>query len=146
MTKPALAYQAGDFSSTTYQFVTNTTGAAPTWTPATAADTTVTAQADFVFGQGHEWNDGLEYMSFADIPAELRDLNVVHAAEAIDTLVRDTIVAGTNVAYANAEATRPDYNQRIILICMIFFMQSLHSEIMMHLILMGCIQQCVPPM
>ncbi len=108
MTKPALAYVAGAFSGTTYQFVTNTTGASPTWTPATAADTTVTAQADFVFGQGHEWNDGLEYMSFADIPAELRDLNVVHAAEAIDTLVKDTIVAGTNVAYANARATRPN--------------------------------------
>jgi len=25
MTKPALAYQSGDFSTTTYQFVTNTT-------------------------------------------------------------------------------------------------------------------------
>lgn len=108
MTKPGLAYQAGDFSGSTYQFVTNTTGAAPTWTPATAADTTVTAQADFIFGQGHEWNDGLEYMSFADIPAELRDLNVVHAAEAIDTIVRDMLVAGTNVAYANQRATRPN--------------------------------------
>lgn len=107
MTKPGLTSHAGDFSGTTYQFVTNTTGAAPTWTPATAADTIVTAQADFIFGQGHEWNDGLEYMSFADIPAELRDLNVVHAAEAIDTIVRDMLVAGTNVAYANQRATRP---------------------------------------
>jgi N4-gp56 family major capsid protein len=108
MTKPGLAYQAGDFSTTTYQFVTNTTGAAPTWTPATAADTTVTAQADFVFGQGHEWNDGLEYMSFADIPAELRNLNVMHAAEATDTLVRDVVKAGTNVIYAGGVATRPN--------------------------------------
>ncbi len=108
MTKPGLASQSGDFSGTTYQYVKNTTGAAPTWTPATAANTTVTAQADFLFGQGHEWNDGLEYMSFADIPKELRLLNTVHAAEAIDTEVRDTIAAGTNVAYANGRATRPN--------------------------------------
>ena len=108
MTKPGLTSRSGDFSGTTYQYVKNTTGASPTWTPATAADTTVTATAEFLFGQGHEWNDGLEYMSFADIPKELRNLNFLHAAEAIDTEVRDTIVAGTNVYYANGRATRPN--------------------------------------
>lgn len=108
MTKPGLASQSGDFSGSTYQYVKNTTGAPPTWTPATAADTVITAQADFLWGQGHEWNDGLEYMSFADVPKELRKLNFLHAAEAIDTEVRDTIVAGTNVSYANARATRPN--------------------------------------
>ncbi len=108
MTKPALNSRDGDFSGTTYQYVKNTTGASPTWTPATAADTVVTAQADFLFGQGHEWNEGLEYMSFADIPKELRNLNFLHAAEAVDTEVRDMLVAGTNVYYANAKATRPN--------------------------------------
>lgn len=108
MTKPGLASQSGDFSGTTYQYVKNTTGASPTWTPATATDTTISAQADFLFGQGHEWNDGLEYMSFADIPKELRNLNFMHAGEAIDTEVRDMLVAGTNVYYANARATRPN--------------------------------------
>jgi N4-gp56 family major capsid protein len=108
MTKPGLTSRSGDFSGTTYQYVKNTTGASPTWTPATAADTTVTATAEFLFGQGHEWNDGLEYMSFADIPKELRNLNFMHASEAIDTEVRDVVVAGTNVNYANGRATRPD--------------------------------------
>jgi N4-gp56 family major capsid protein len=108
MTKPGLTSQSGDFSGTTYQYVKNTTGASPTWTPATAADTTVTAQADFIFGQGHEWNDGMEYMSFADIPKELRALNFMHAGEAIDTEVRSVVTAGTNVIYANARTTRPN--------------------------------------
>jgi N4-gp56 family major capsid protein len=108
MTKPGLTSRSGDFSGTSYQYVKNTTGASPTWTPATAADTTITATADFLFGQGHEWNDGLEYMSFADIPKELRNLNFMHAAEAIDTEVRDVVVAGTNVQYANARSTRPN--------------------------------------
>lgn len=108
MTKPGLTSRSGDFSGTTYQYVKNTTGAAPTWTPATAADTTITATADHLFGQGHEWNDSLEYMSFADVPKELRNLNFLHAAEAIDTEVRDMLVAGTNVYYANARATRPN--------------------------------------
>lgn len=108
MTKPGLTSGSSDFSGTTYQYIKNSTGASPTWTPATAADTTITATADFLFGQGHEWNDGLEYMSFADIPKELRKLNFLHAGEAIDTEVRDVVTAGTNVIYANARATRPD--------------------------------------
>ena len=105
MTKPGLA-SSGSFSGSTYQYVKNTTGASPTWTPATPADTTVTAAVDFLFGQGHEWNEGVEYTSFADIPKELRTLNTLHAAEAIDTEVRDTVVAGTNVYFANNKASR----------------------------------------
>lgn len=97
---------SGNFSGYTYE--KNQTGAPPTFTPATPTDTTVTAQVDYLFGQGHEWNDALEYNSFADIPKELRELNVMHAAEAIDTEVRDVVTAGTNVYYANAKATRPD--------------------------------------
>lgn len=97
---------SGNFSGYTYE--KNTTGTAPTWTPATPADTTVTAAVDFLFGQGHEWTEGLAYTSFADIPAELRKINTMHAAEAIDTEVRDMLVAGTNVYYANNQPTRPD--------------------------------------
>lgn len=106
-TKPGLTSgSSGNFSG--YQYEKNATGTPPTFTPATPADTTVTAQVDFLFGQGHEWNEGIEYTSFADIPKELRVLNTLHAAEAIDTEVRDVVAAGTNVVYANGEATRPD--------------------------------------
>ena len=104
LTKPGLTSHGSSFSSA--QYVKNTTGASPTWTPATPADTTVTAAVDFLFGQGHEWNEGVEYTSFADIPKELRVLNTLHAAEAIDTEVRDVVVAGTNVYFANNKASR----------------------------------------
>jgi len=93
------------FSGSTYY--KNSTGAPPTFTPATPTDTTVSAQVDFLFGQGHEWNEGIAYTSFADLPSELRNLNTLHAAESIDTEVKNVVVAGTNVAYANARATRP---------------------------------------
>jgi len=108
MTKIGLANQSGDFSGTSYQYVKNTTGASPTWTPATPADTTISAQVEFLFGQGHEWNESVEYTSFADIPMELKNLNTLQAAEAIDTEVRDVAKVGTNVSYANGKSTRPN--------------------------------------
>lgn len=89
-------------------YVKNSTGAAPTFTPQTPTDTTVTAQVDFLFGKGHEWNEGVEYTSFADLPKEFRTLNTLHAAEAIDTEVKSVAVAGTNVVYANGRTTRPN--------------------------------------
>lgn len=96
-----------DFSgSATY--VKNSTGTAPTWTPQTPTDTTVTAQVDFLFGKGHEWTSGIEYTSFADLPKEFRILNTLHAAEAIDSEVKAVVSAGTNVIYANGRATRPN--------------------------------------
>lgn len=97
---------SSNFSGYTYE--KNSTGAPPTFTPATPADTTVTAQVDFLFGQGHEWNEGIEYTSFADLPAELRNLNTLHAAESIDTEVRSVVTAGTNVYYANNRSSRPN--------------------------------------
>lgn len=97
---------SGNFSG--YQVEVNTTGAPPTFTPATPADVTVSAQVDFLFGQGHEWNDGIEYTSFADLPAELRTLNFAQASETIDARVKSVVVAGTNVYYANNRATRPN--------------------------------------
>lgn len=106
MTKIGITSGSDFTGSATY--VKNSTGASPTWTPQTPTDTTVTAQVDYLFGKGHEWNDAVEYNSFADIPKELRILNTMHAAESIDTEVRSVVVAGTNVTYANARATRPD--------------------------------------
>lgn len=94
-----------DFSGAA-TYVKNATGAPPTFTPATPTDTTITATADYLFGKGHEWNDGVAYTSFADIDAELRKLNALQAAEAIDTEVRDVLVAGTQVNYANSKASR----------------------------------------
>lgn len=95
---------SGNFSG--YNYEKNTTGASPTWTPATPGDTTITAQVDFLFGQGHQWNEGVQYTSLADIPKELRIINAAHAAEAIETEVRDVLVAGTNVYYANSKGSR----------------------------------------
>ena len=106
MTK--LGITSGDDFSGAATYVKNSTGAAPTFTPATPTDTTVTAQVDYLFGKGHEWNDAVEYNSFADVPKELRILNTMNAAESIDTEVRSVVTAGTNVAYANGRATRPN--------------------------------------
>lgn len=90
----------------TETYVKNTTGAPPTFTPATPTTTTVTATADYLFGKGHEWNEGAEYTSFADIRSELRKVNAEHAGRAFDTEVRDVIKAGTTVGYANGKASR----------------------------------------
>lgn len=87
-------------------YVKNTTGAAPTFTPATPTDTAVTATADYLFGKGHEWNNGVAYTSFLDIEAELRKVNAEHAGRAVDSETRDTIIAGTTVGYANTKASR----------------------------------------
>lgn len=106
MTKIGITSGSDFTGSATY--VKNSTGASPTWTPQTPTDTTVTAQVDFLFGKGHEWNDGVEYTSFADLPKEFRNLNTLHAAEAIDTEVKSVVSAGTNVLYANGRATRPN--------------------------------------
>jgi len=106
MTKVGITSGSDFTGAATY--VKNSTGASPTWTPQTPTDTTVSAQVDYLFGKGHEWNDAVEYNSFADLPKELRQLNFLHAGEAIDTEVRSVVVAGTNVVYANARATRPN--------------------------------------
>jgi len=87
-------------------YVKNQTGAAPSWTPATPSDTTITAQMDALFGIGHEWNEAVQYTSLVDLPKELRKLNAQHAAEAVEIEVRDVIKAGTTVAYANSRASR----------------------------------------
>lgn len=94
-----------DFSGAA-TYVKNTTGVAPTFTPATPSTATVTATADYLFGKGHEWNNAIAYTSFLDIDKELRRVNAEHAARAVDTEVRDVFVAGTSVSYANGKASR----------------------------------------
>lgn len=105
------AYSPGtatDFSTTTYGYVKNTTGAKPTWTPAEPALVTVSATCDWLFGQGNEWVDAMQYTSFADLPKELRMLNFLQAGEAIDAETREVVRAGTTVNYANGRSTRPN--------------------------------------
>jgi N4-gp56 family major capsid protein len=103
-TKLSLSSGTDFAGSATY--VKNTTGAAPTWTPATPADTTYTAQMDCLFGIGHEWNEAVQYTALVDLPKELRKLNAQHAAEAIDKEVRDVVIGGSNIVYADGVAGR----------------------------------------
>lgn len=105
MAVPAVS-SAADFSSGSTTYVKNTTGVAPTFSPMTPTDTTVTAQADYLFGRGYEWNNAVAYTSFADIKSELRRISAEHAGRAVDTEARDVLVAGTTVNYANAKASR----------------------------------------
>lgn len=94
-----------DFSGSA-DYVKNTTGAPPTWTPATPADTTVTAQMDAYFGKGVQWNEAVEYTSLVDLPKELRTIQFAQAAEVMEVETRDVLVAGTTVQYANQKAAR----------------------------------------
>jgi N4-gp56 family major capsid protein len=87
-------------------YVSNTTGANPTFTPATPGTTTVTASADYLFGKGHEWTNSVAYTSFLDIKENLRRVNAEHAGRAVDTECRTTFLAGTTVQYAGAKASR----------------------------------------
>lgn len=95
-----------DADFTDIDYVKNTTGASPNWTPKTPGTTTLTAQVDFLFGQGHQWNEGIQYTSLADLPKELRIINAQHAAEAIETEVIAVLKAGTNAYFANGKASR----------------------------------------
>lgn len=103
-TKLSLTSGTDFVGSATY--VKNTTGAAPSWTPATPADTTITAQMEALFGIGHEWNEAIQYTSLVDLPKELRKINAQHAAEAVETEVRDVLITGTTVGYANGRGSR----------------------------------------
>jgi N4-gp56 family major capsid protein len=90
----------------TTNYTKNSTGAPPTWTPDTPADTTVTAQLDFLAGNGFQWNEGIGYTSLVDLPKELRIITVQQAAEVMEVETRDVIKAGTNVLYANQKTAR----------------------------------------
>jgi len=87
-------------------YTVNTTGAPPTWDPQTPADTLVNVTPDYLFGDGVEWNSARDYTSWTDLPRNMRKLNALQAAESIDKRVRDILIAGTNIIYANRVASR----------------------------------------
>jgi len=105
MTKLGLT-SGSDFTGAA-NYVTNATGAPPTFTPETPAETTVTATMAAYFGKGYEWNEAIDYVSLADLPKELRSVLFQQAAEVVDTVVRNTINVGTTVSFANGRASRP---------------------------------------
>jgi len=87
-------------------YTANATGDSPTWAPVTPTDTLLNVTPDYLFGKGYEWNEAREYTSWVDLPKNLR-LNIsLQAAEVLDLRVRDILIVGTNVVYANGKASR----------------------------------------
>ena len=89
-------------------YTANTTGAAPSWTPDSIADTLINVTPDFLFGNGVEWTEARQYTSWVDLPKAMRKNISVQAAEALDKRVRDVVIAGSNVIYAGGVAARTD--------------------------------------
>ena len=77
----------------------------PTWSPETVLDSTVTATLE-LWGNGVELGEALTETSFLDLPDEYKKLIGQNAGETINEKVRDILVAGTSVNYANAKANR----------------------------------------
>ncbi|MCK9370706.1 N4-gp56 family major capsid protein [Candidatus Dojkabacteria bacterium] len=77
----------------------------PTWSPETVTDSTVTATLE-LWGNGVELVEALEQTSFLDLPDEYKKLIGQNAGETINEKVRDILIAGTSVNYANAKANR----------------------------------------
>lgn len=83
----------------------NTLSDSPTFSPETVTDATVTATLQF-WGNGIELVEFLEETSYLDLPDEYKKLLGQNAGETINQKVRDVLVAGTSVNYANAKASR----------------------------------------
>lgn len=79
----------------------------PTFTPETVSTTPVTATLE-LWGNGVEVVEALKETSFLDLPMEYKKLIGQNAGETINEKVRDILVAGTGVQYANAAATLGD--------------------------------------
>lgn len=77
----------------------------PTWSPETVAESTVTATLE-LWGNGVELTEALKETSFLDLPDEYKKLIGQNAGETINQKVRDVLVAGTSVNYANGVAAR----------------------------------------
>lgn len=77
----------------------------PTWAPATVAETTVTATLE-LWGNGVELTEMLKETSFLDLPNEYKQLVGQNAGETINEKVRDVLIAGTSVNYANQKTAR----------------------------------------
>lgn len=79
----------------------------PTWSPETVTDSTVTATLVF-WGNGVSLVEALKETSFLDLPAEYKKLIGQNAGETINEKVRDVLVAGTSVNYANQASARQE--------------------------------------
>lgn len=77
----------------------------PTWSPETVTESTVTATLQ-LWGNGVELTEALDETSFLNLPDEYKKLVGQNAGETINLKVRDVLVAGTSVDYANAVAAR----------------------------------------
>lgn len=77
----------------------------PTFSPETVTDATVTATLEF-WGNGVQLVEALDETSFLTLPDEYKKLLGQNAGETINQKVRDVLVAGTSVNYANQKAAR----------------------------------------
>ena len=77
----------------------------PTWSPATVSESTVTATLQ-LWGNGVALTESLDETSFLDLPDEYKKLVGQNAGETINQKVRDVLVAGTTVQYANDAVAR----------------------------------------
>lgn len=77
----------------------------PTWSPETVTEQTVTATLQ-LWGNGVELTEALDETSFLNLPDEYKKLIGQNAGETINQKVRDVLVAGTSVNYANQKSTR----------------------------------------
>ncbi len=77
----------------------------PTWAPATVTEATVTATLE-LWGNGVTLLEFLKETSFLNLPDEYKKLIGQNAGETINEKVRDILIAGTSVNYANKKASR----------------------------------------
>lgn len=77
----------------------------PTWAPESVTESTVTATLQ-LWGNGVELTEALAETSFLNLPDEYKKLIGQNAGETINEKVRDVLVAGTSVNYANSKTQR----------------------------------------
>lgn len=79
----------------------------PTWSPETVTDSTVTATLE-LWGNGVTLLEALKETSFLKLEDEYKKLIGQNAGETINEKVRDVLVAGTTVGYANNKSARQE--------------------------------------
>ncbi len=77
----------------------------PTWTPVAVTDNVIQATLEF-WGNGVELVEFLQETSYLNLPDEYKKLIGQNAGETINAKVRDVLVAGSSVNYANGKAAR----------------------------------------
>lgn len=80
-------------------------GDTPTFTAETVTESTVSATLE-LWGNGIQLVEALKETSFLDLPMEYKKLLGQNAGETINQKVRDVLITGTSVDYANAKASR----------------------------------------